>query len=364
MPLLSDYEELDLSALEIDGYQFNGNRIRAVFGDGYSESATNGHANGLWNWSLSSTVVVDDEDYNDQINGVPSFAYYYDFIKRHTTGDQDVFVIEWRGHKYLAEFTDNGFGGEMHTVDLFSMDGVEIRQRRVAGFLERGDGSVFEQDQIADYIWGRYNAAEDFPTTYPGPSDPTWANSGYDPATETSQTNGLTNPGGTDVVSVADVLGTNDAVRFSSTTNDGVLIADTPTVTVYDAFFVMQMREATFSNYAGIFTADATIAALIGNSGTANFFNIGFSDDEYSYRKNDVSYAQSAQAAPMNEFGVVHIRFESGLVVPNPQFGKDRNFSGRFAEMDQVDMTICDQPMDLDTARTYARSLMTQYGIS
>lgn len=355
---LSDYEELDLTGLEIDGYLWKGNKKRASFGSGFGAVARNGHVNGEWSWTLSSAVVVDSEAYNDQIDGMPSAQYYFEFFKRHTTGDQDIFVIEWRGHKYLAEFVENGIGGEMHTVDLFSIEDVAIRQRRVSGLIERTDGSVFEPDQIADFIWARYKDAQDFPDVVfaPGASD-AWVAEGADPTDERA----LLVTG--DVVSAANVLGTHDAVRFNNTTNDGFLTAYNTGINLYDAIFVMKMREASFSNNAGILTADASVGILVGDTGTTKFVNFSIGSG-FSFSKNNVAYAESNQQAPMNAFGVVRVSVETGLSLATIQIGKDRNFSGRFAEMDVIEIILTDSALSEMDRDALERWLMDYYGIS
>jgi hypothetical protein len=172
----------------------------------------------------------------------------------------------------------------------------------------------------------------------------------------------------TDVTVVADVLGTHDALRFSATTNNAFLTDlnatgdDIPTI--YDAWFVMKMREATFSNNAGILSADETIVALVGESGTTKFFDIGLTANQYEYTKNNVAYAINNQQAPMNEFGVVHARFLEGKFLENLQVGKDRDFAGRFAEMDLIAIWLSNQLVPSQWAEAMNRWLMTTYGIT
>lgn len=347
MPLLSDYEELDLSALEIDGYQWGGNRLRASFGRGYGASASNGHANGLWNWSLSSPVVVDDEAYVDLIDGVPSFEYYFEFFKRHTTGGTDVFVIEWRGHKYLAEFTDSGFGGEMHTIDLFSIDGIEIRQRRVSGFTERADGSVFEPSQIIDSFWGWYDEAS-FNYFTSLAVDKT-------PSANNLDINGDIDATGT----VQNSLATQD---FNSGAGSGFLNTPLDPV-IYEAFFALKINEATFAAFRGLLSASAVTVAMVGNTGDTKLLDLTIGSS-YSFWKNGVALTEATQNMPMNVFGVVHARFENGITLTNLQIGKDRAATDRYLKADMGEIVLCDVVLTDEESTAMDSWLMKKWGVA
>lgn len=143
MPTISDYDELDLTGLEIGAISLKVERLTCDFGSGYGASASVGTGSGLWGWELSSEVVTDDDSYNDLIESVPSFQYYEQFFRDHTEGDAgDLFVIDFRGQKFLASFDTDSIGGEMHTYDLFSLDGVKVKMRRTAGMDFNADGSI------------------------------------------------------------------------------------------------------------------------------------------------------------------------------------------------------------------------------
>jgi len=347
MPSLSDYEELDLSGLEIDGYQFGMNRLRANFGRGYGASASNGHANGLWNWSLSSQVVADDADYNDQIDGVPSFEYYYNFFKEHTTGSSDVFVIEWRGHKYLAEFVDSGFGGEMHTIDLFSIDGIEIRQRRVTGFTEWPTGGIFEPDQIVSSFWGWYD--ED--------SFNYFTNLAVD---KTASLNNLDINGDIDSTgTVQNGLATQD---FNSGAGSGFLNTPSDPV-IYEAFFALKINEATFAAFRGLLSASATTVAMVGNTADTKLLNLTIGSS-YSFWKNGVELTEATQNMPMNAFGVVHARFESGITLTNLQIGKDRAATDRYLKADMGEIVLCDVVLTDEESTALDSWLMKKWGVA
>src|SRR5688572_5819436 len=133
MPSISDYEEISFLGLEITPVQWRGDRLRFRAGGGRGSSAVVGPSYGLWGWELAADVLADDSDYVDQINSMPSYQYYQDFIQRHTTGDEEIFIIDFRGRKFFASFADNGHSGEMLTYDLLSMGGVRVEMRTVDG---------------------------------------------------------------------------------------------------------------------------------------------------------------------------------------------------------------------------------------
>jgi hypothetical protein len=358
MPQLSDYEELNLIGLNVDHATTVGRTtLRANYGDRFRDTAVIGAVGGATDFVLSAGVWPDDEDV--AVIGTDSWMEYYTaFLKDRMNNGNEPFIIDWRNRKWLVDLAEPKYGVEVHTSDLFTPDGIELRMVRVKGLTHCRDGSVFDPSLIAANTWGWYKNAESFPTAFPGPIGNAWKNE-----LETSLGEFALLVDGTDVVSVADQLGTFDAVRFSGTTNNGFLHADSIIKTVYEAFFVMKMREATFSNNAGILTAGVTAAALVGGSGTNAFYNLAHGTG-YTYKLNNTEHPETAQTAPMNAFGVVHIRFENGITLSDPQVGKDRDFAGRFAEMDMIEMRLCDLPINDDYSEAYSRYLMRYYGIS
>jgi hypothetical protein len=136
--------ELDLNGLNIDQVKWRGDVLRANFGGGYGAAAVVGPTAGLHEWELSDGGVSPDRDDADHlpIDGVSRFEYYYEFFKDHTTGTEEVFIIEWRGKKWHASFSDPDLSAEQMTSDLFGITGVRIRQRRVAGIIYNDDGSI------------------------------------------------------------------------------------------------------------------------------------------------------------------------------------------------------------------------------
>lgn len=63
--------------------------------------------------------------------------------------------------------------------------------------------------------------------------------------------------------------------------------------------------------------------------GDVNFYDLGFDAFGYTYRKNDVLYPEDAQEAPMNEWGLMELRFPSAIECSGIQYGRDREESDR-----------------------------------
>lgn len=362
MAALSDYEELDLTGLNIDHVRPSRSILRANYGEGYADTTRVGSVGGTRAFQLSAGVWPDDGALAT-IDGVSWMEYYTTFFDERLDNANEPFIIEWRNRKWLVDMAETAYGAECHTSDLFTPDGITLNLRRLRGLTFALDGSVFDPSLIESYMWGRYRNAQAFPHSFPGPIGDAWKNEleGDVVGLHALVVNG-------DVVSAPNVHGTHDAVRFNFTTNNGYLAAidaaapdDDPTI--YDVWFVMKMRETTFSNFAGVLTADATIAALVGaGSATARFFNFTIGSS-YSYEKNNVTFPEADQQAPMNVFGVVHARFENGITLANLQVGKDRAATDRYSEMDVLEFVPCNISVPDYWAEAFNRWLMTYYTI-
>jgi hypothetical protein len=137
------YDEINLTGMDIDNVDWGGSRLQVSFGHGYGAFALTGNPAGLHHWKISDSGVLPDRAGTDYgpIGSQSRFDYYYEFFKSHTTGAEEIFIIAWRGKKYHACFTDAKQSYERFTEDLFS-GGVDIEQRRVAGFVYNADGSI------------------------------------------------------------------------------------------------------------------------------------------------------------------------------------------------------------------------------
>src|SRR6187549_4184225 len=104
---LANFTELSLEGMDIGPINWTGARLQADFGAGFGASAVVGPTSGLWGWEISSAALPDDDDYGNLINNKNRFSYYFDFIQDHITGENEVFIIDFRGKKYHASFENN-----------------------------------------------------------------------------------------------------------------------------------------------------------------------------------------------------------------------------------------------------------------
>lgn len=169
---------------------------------------------------------------------------------------------------------------------------------------------------------------------------------------------------GTDVGQTG-TLNTYDVVQFNVTTNNGRLLSTMApnTAVIREIFVVMKMREATFSNFAGIITGpDTSIQPpLVGDQGTTKFIDLGYTGQEY--RLNNTLYANNDMQAPMNAWGIVHLRYSVGWGFFEVQFGKDRDFAGRFAEVDMAEVLMFSALQPTKTVAQIYEYLETKYNL-
>jgi hypothetical protein len=223
------------------------------------------------------------------------------FEENMVTGDPFVYTDPSTGQYYLVDFADDTLTMERARIQLYST-GLTIRQRRLVG------ETVFN---VADMY---------------GSQPATWMKD-YLTLDQSGNGNPLTASGD----SIAFEHNEIETWRLNSIGTDGKL-AQTATITLYDAFLVMQCREATFGQTSGILTGSAGTRALIGESGQSRFLDL--SHTNFEYRLNGVLTAQGAATAPMQELAIVHLRWSSGFSVVNPQIGQDRAVPGTKAEID------------------------------
>lgn len=326
-------------------------------GDGYYDELLYGSETGTRRWALSFPTLPDgalESTTYTGINGeqLTRAEYLEDlFMETKVTGTPFVFQNPRNGGYYLVKFADPEYVFRKSLTKLYSAE-VNLKQARI-------DGVTVLQPQEFSQVWGVYDAANfDLNTPYPFPYVGSVLEESGDLGDLSSDKH--LDAAGTDVV--AATVNGEPIVRFSNTTNNG-FVAWTNSNVFYDIFLLMKMREATFSNNAGIVTADTVVAALVGASGTTKFFDFGFGAN-YQYRLNGVEYDENDQQAPMNTWGVVHIRHTDGFPIDNLQIGKDRDFAGRFAEMDLRIAVLSNSPLpkmklrEIDEMLNTMRSLL------
>lgn len=320
-------------------------------GNGYFSAALYGSNTGQRTWRLSLQSLADTSVLPNTVIGgdtgvsggwtLSREAYVWDlFCNTKVTGQPFAYLSPRNGQYYLVRFADKELTYKKMLVKLYST-GVELKQVRVDGqtiYSPARVSRVYTHVMGPDYDdgtgWVPSAGKQGFPTVT------------GDIEADGSQ-NGI------------------DTTRFNVTTNDGFVKNDVTGKVIYEAFFVMKMREATFSNAAGILTGSgAGTDVLVGSSGTTKFANPGLSASNYQYYLNGVAMAQSDQQAPMNTWGVVHVRYATGWTFPALiQVGKKGATAGTFAEVDIAEIILCDSLLPMSDARELEEHLAVQWGV-
>lgn len=137
------YEILDMTVLNVDEVSRRPNNIlSADFGDDYRVTAFVG-LSGIrsgYRFALSAGVWPDDEELT--IDGVSVFEYYWEFFNDRIDAGNEPFIITWHDKYWLVDLAEPELGVEVHTADLFTPAGIEVRRRAVAGVTTNADGSI------------------------------------------------------------------------------------------------------------------------------------------------------------------------------------------------------------------------------
>lgn len=330
--------------------------------DGYRANVLFGSNTGVREWKLKFPTLAHISVLPNTVtdpNGASVGREHYIrslYAENKVTGTPFAYRDVNSDQYYLVDFADEELTLARMRVKIFS-SGLTLKQRRMEGV------TVFDVGQVEDtsssptiLVWlkGPDFVAPDWPA-------------GLDHNSISHGSNAMAATG--DVVS--DTTGQNglDTVQFSVSANTGLVSgAVAAGLSVHEVFIVMKMREVTFSNNAGIITGTtgAGPQILTGESGTTKFTNPGLSTTAYKYRLNGVEYAQSDQQAPMNEWGLVHIRYSTGWVTLADalQFGKNRTTAGTFAEMDVGEIIVCNGLTPMLVAREITEHLIVKWGIT
>lgn len=351
----------ELSAPEPEDVKYY-TRFTNELADGYRSSVLFGSNTGVREWKLklptlahidvlSNTVTdpngatVSREAYirslydDNQVEGIP-FAY------------RDPNNLQY----YLVDFKDEELSMSRMRVKIFST-GLTIRQRRLEGVTLYDPGAVEDTGSSPNVmVWLK---GPDFAT-------PNWP-AGFDHLGVSHGANTMAATG--DVGLVTDDQNGIDTVRLNNTANTGFVSgAVSSGLNVNEAFIVMKMREATFSNNAGIITGTTGPGPqiLTGSSGTTKFTDPGLSASTFSYRLNGDEHLQSDLQAPMNAWGLVHLRYSTGwpTITDTLQFGKNRATAGTFAEMDLGEILVLNDLTPMAVSREITEHLLIKWGIT
>lgn len=137
-------ETLELTGMDIDVVRWHGEIVRTRMAFGYTKKVYLGDDRGLYTWTISSGCLPDATAYGNLAGGVPRFQYYWDFFQARMAEGDGPFVFFFRGSNYHASFVDTEMTADMFTIDLFGVQGVQIRQRRLRGYTYDDDGRLVE----------------------------------------------------------------------------------------------------------------------------------------------------------------------------------------------------------------------------
>jgi hypothetical protein len=327
-------------------------KLRNPLSDGFRSSILFGSENGVRRFTLGMPTLTGTLMDGRTVTGIygetQSYEAYLWSLYRYNqvTGNPFAFQSIRNDQYYLVDFANEDLTYKRFLTKLYST-GVELTQVRVTGV------SVFDFTQVPVLY-----AAYDDETYYTGAPFPGWA----DLNGATGDDRFLVTSG--DVAVVTAGLNGRDYLRLSNSTNDGVMAHSDPLL-LKEAWMVIKLRESTFSNNGGVLTQNASTSAgiLVGDTGTTKFFNFGIGGD-LKYELNGVEYAQSNMQAPMNEWGVVHVRQETGSIpMDGIQIGHDRAEANRYAELDVAMAIFSEELIPKDYGGEIYEALITRFDL-
>jgi len=322
---------------------------------GHRSRVLYGPRTGRWRFHIS----------HDSLSGTPTpvitfdgvsmsrAAYIRDFFRRHTvSGEPFVITAIENNQYYLVEFAESEQTLHRKLTAMYATQ-IDLVQVRVPGV------TVFDPARMAG-LWGYFDAEISFDGQ--GLADNT-------PMNDTAWPDLSGNGHHLDFIGLGSKYQTNEQnglpiIELSPSTATTYLSTSLDPV-IYEALLVMKMREAAFSNFAGVLTADADVAMLVGDSGETTFYDHAFDPETapFFYEKNSVEYQQSNQQAPMEQFGLVRVRMSEGLGMTNMRIGRDRAATDRYAEMDLAAMVFFDTLQPHSDIWELAEHLETRWDI-
>lgn len=325
------------------GIEFS--ELRNSLGNGYRAQVLYGSSSGLKKWkltlpTLAHTSVLPNTytDFNGASVGREEYIWSL-YCEARVTGQPFAYQCPRTSQYYLVDFADDSleYSQENMYVKLYS-SGVELVQVRLDG------ETVFDFDAFTNQ-YGGYNFDE---TTH---GAGVWTSGGSNTTIKLAATG--------DVVFSANPQNGLNTVRLSGTANTGLLDLVThpggvPTgVSTTDALIVMKMREATFSNNAGIIAG-----ILVGDDTTTKFQSSLLSG---RYWLNSVEFGDADLQAPMNSWAVIHARFNSAQFLA--RFGKDGPTAGTNAEVDFAQIILLPTNPSFHWVRDCIEALAVKWGI-
>lgn len=311
--------------------------------DGYRSSVLFGSNNGTRSWNLkvptSASLDVLASTVTDPSGAAVSRnEYLRSLFAENKIGEPFAFTDPVSGQYYLVDFEDTKISFDRMRIKLYST-GVTLKQRRMPGV------TVFTPQRFSN-VWGDWDG-------------PTAFSAGFWPPLA----GGLVGLGvNGDVTEVAAAQNGLAVKRFNSGAGSGYINTSVDP-TIYEAFFAVKINEATFSANGGLLTNDATTGLLAYAMGATKFANQAFGSTVFEYRRDGILYPESNQIAPMNEWGIVHIRYKTGAVLNNLQIGKNGNTLS-YTKMDLGEAILCTGLLSPRVGREITEYLAVKWGIS
>ncbi len=150
MPTYLGFEIIDMTALNVDRVGRRGGILTARYAGDYRDSINvdpPGVRSG-WRFMLSAGGAWLDDAVRDPVAGVSAFEYYTEFFNDRIDAGNEPFIIEWQSKYWLVDLVNPEWGAEVHTADLFTAEGLEVRRRSVAGVDWNSDGSMVKTEPV------------------------------------------------------------------------------------------------------------------------------------------------------------------------------------------------------------------------
>lgn len=305
-------------------------------GDGYSSQVLYGANTGLRSWKLKLPTLAHTDVLPNTVTDVSGATvsreeYLWNlFCHTKVTGEPFVFISPRDGQYHLVRFADKELSYQKMRVKIYST-GVELKQVRIPG------EAIFS------------------PITLLADTAAFWLKDGS-PSDQSGNGNGFDDF--LDVITAS--YGGHTVARFNSVTSTGNYLAlDLTAATFYDIFLVMKIRSGTFPATEIEVFGGSGGQILTGDVGATTFNDYSFAD--YEYRLNSTLYADSNQQAPMDNYGVVHLRFTAGKSIAAVMFGIDDPSS---AKMDIAEVLAFSTLQADSTVNQINEYLTTKWGIT
>lgn len=329
------------------------NEVRNDLGDGYRAQVMYGSDTGIRSWSLTLPSLAGSGVSVPTVTSITGATvsreqYLWDLYKdTRTTGKPFVFICPHDNQYYLTDFTDKRLRYDKTFRQKLYSTGIELGQVR-----EKGE-TIFNVAQMSSYVAGE--AGNEW-YTEASHSISAWRQVFYAGLSSAPQFDT------TNCTLAANPQNGHNTVRFTAGSSSEMThnkLGSPNNLTVYDLILVMKVREATFTGNAGIVNNAGATDYLRGASGTALFSNLGLFN--FEYRLNGALYDQTAMAAPMNVWGVVHLRFIglAGQTMSALTIGQ--SIASVYSNIDIGEIRITPSLTPMSDIRAYTESLVTKW---